>query len=133
MIELLWDTAAHGTAMTSLGTVAVGDPAGYRPDELLETAAAGCVMQALLNAASAARIPILGYVSSALLDQQTTGGTPRVRLRGCVVGPGTVSGDALSRLAEDARHASPIAQLLGDRLEVEWDLRLLVSPAEHLP
>jgi hypothetical protein len=90
-------------------------------------------MEALLNTASAACIPILGYISSARLEQRPAGEGPRVRLRGCVVGPGTVSGDALSRLAEDARHASPIAQLLGDRLEVEWDLRLLLSPAEPMP
>ena len=60
MIELLWDAAKLGTANTSFGTLAVGDPAGHNPRDLFETAVAGCVMQALLAAASAARIPILG-------------------------------------------------------------------------
>jgi uncharacterized OsmC-like protein len=129
MIELLWDAAARGTARTSLGTVGIGDPSGHDPGELLETAVAGCMMHALLNAASAARIPILGYVSSARLEEHPST-APRIRLRGCVVGPATVSEKVLSRLADEARYASPIAQVLGDRLDVTWDLRLLVDPVE---
>ena len=129
MIELLWDDAKLGTANTSFGTLAVGDPAGHNPRELLETAVAGCMMQALLAAASAARIPILGYISCATLDQRSAG-MPCVRLRGCVVGPETVSEAELSRVTDEARQASPLARLLGDRLEVEWDLRVLVGAAE---
>jgi uncharacterized OsmC-like protein len=130
MIELLWDAAACGTARTSVGTVSVGDPFGHDPGELLETAIAGCMMHAFLNAASAARIPILGYVSSARLDEQSAK-APRVRLRGCVVGPARVSERVLSRLADEARQASPIARMLGDRLDVSWDLRVLVDPGER--
>ena len=132
MIELLWDAAARGTATTSLGTVSVGDPTGHDPGELLETAVAGCMMHALLNAASAARIPILGYVSSARLEERPAG-APRIRFRGCVVGPAAVSERVLSRLADEARHASPIARVLGDRLDVTWDLRILVEPVERTP
>jgi uncharacterized OsmC-like protein len=129
MIELLWDAGKLGTANTSFGTLAVGDPAGHSPRELLETAVAGCMMQALLEAASAARIPILGYIACATLDRRSTG-MPCVRLRGCVVGPATVSQAQLSRVTDEARQASPVAGLLGDGPDVEWDLRILVAAAE---
>jgi uncharacterized OsmC-like protein len=129
MIELLWDDAKLGTANTSFGTLAVGDPAGHNPRELFEAAVAGCMMQALLAAASAARIPILGYVSCAKLDEHSTG-ISCVRLHGCVVGPEAVSEAELTRVTDEARRSSPVARLLGDRLEVEWDLRVLVGAAE---
>ena len=129
MIELLWDASALGTARTSFGTLAVGDPAGHDPRELLETAVAGCMMQAMLVAASAAGIPILGYVSCAKLDEQPTG-IPCLRLHGCVVAPRAVSEAELTRVTDEARRSSPVARLLGDRLEVEWDLQVLVGAAE---
>lgn len=129
MVELVWDASERGTARTSFGTLDVGDPAGHDPRELFEAAIAGCMMQALLAAASAARIPILGYVSCAKLDERSTG-IPCVRLRGCVAGPETVSEAELSRVTDEARQASPLARLLGDRLEIEWDLRVLVGAAE---
>lgn len=126
MIELLWDSSVLGTARTSFGTLAVGDSDGHHPRELLETAVAGSMMQALLDAASAAGIQILGYVSCARFDEQPTG-IPCVRFYGSVVGPGAVSETELRRVTDDARRLSPVARLLGDRLEVEWNLQALVG------
>ncbi len=42
MIELTLGRRLLGTANTSFGTLAVGDPAGHNPRELLQTAVAGC-------------------------------------------------------------------------------------------
>ena len=129
MVELVWDASDRGTARTSFRTLAVGVPGGHDPRELLEAAVAGCMMQALLAAASAAGIPILGYVSCAKLDERSTG-IPCVRIHGCVVSPGTVSEAELTRVTDEARRSSTVARLLGDRLEVDWDLRVLVGAAE---
>jgi uncharacterized OsmC-like protein len=131
MIELVWDAGRIGTARTSSGlTLAVG-PEDLPPADLLGAAAAGCLMQAFLDAAGEAGIDILGYMATADVESASGSDRPIVRLHSYVVVPTAVTESQIARLADVARSRSSVARLLGDRCVADWSLRAVHGVGEQ--
>lgn len=120
MVELVWDATRRGTGRTASGaSLAVGEDAHFSPADLVSLAAASCLMKTFLGLVEAANVPLLSYLSTAdLTDDTSPGGRSRVHVRAFIT---TTSEDyrrQLETLVAQAHAASPIGCLLGDRLEV---------------
>jgi hypothetical protein len=59
--------------------------------------------------------------------------TPAVTVHSYIIGATERSRQDLSRLAEESRQASPIARLLGDRLQATADVRVIEPPGGGTP
>jgi organic hydroperoxide reductase OsmC/OhrA len=123
MVELVWDSERAGTVLTSSGAVTtVGESGTFAPDDLICMAAAGCLMQSFLTRAERAHLPVLSYASTARLQHE--GLSPRIHVKVYVVSAGSDE----SRIHEACRtclETSPMARLLGERLTVTCDVRIL--------
>jgi uncharacterized OsmC-like protein len=127
VIELVWDEERRGTGSSASGvSLGVGDAAEWSPTDLLALAVAGCVMRTFLRVAGEEHVPILGYVSTALVEPSAGG--PSVLVLPCVVVPTAVSTRAVLGLMQQAVMRSPVAQTLAGRLIVRPEVRP-VAPA----
>jgi hypothetical protein len=125
MIEMVWDAGHTATARLPGGAeLTVGNRAGIAPTDLAAVAAAASVMCAFMEAAVETAAPILGYVATADIETSAAD-RPLLRLRSYVVGAEGLSDDLFSTLAERALDESAVAQLFGDSIAAEWDLRVL--------
>jgi organic hydroperoxide reductase OsmC/OhrA len=125
--ETVWNSGLAGTGATSEGlTLSVGREGDWAPEHLILLATESCFMSTFLSLAAGVGIDVLGYVSSGRL--QATGeprARPAVILAPCAV---VASSDDAARLADVARRAqreSVAAHLLGPRLKVEMDVRIV--------
>jgi len=127
MVEMVWDAERHGTGRTASGaSLAIGDEAHFSPDDLVCLAAASCLMKTLLGMAEDEGVPLLSYLSTAeLIRDAAESGSGRVRIRAYVSTDTDDDRRRLEALSERARTGSPIACLLGDRVEVVADVRVL--------
>jgi len=125
MIELVWDAGRAATARTSSGVALSIGNHGLAAADLVGAAAASCLMQAFLEAADEAGVPVLGYMATADVESRSGSDGPIVRLHSYVVVPDDITEREVARLADAARRASPVARLLGDRCVARWDLRVV--------
>jgi organic hydroperoxide reductase OsmC/OhrA len=126
VIELVWDASLAGTATAASGaTLSVGERTDWEPDELLAAAAAACLMRTFLRAAEKEPVDILGYVTAGHIVQPGC----QVRLRVCIVTEDARAARMAYALCLGALEASPVAQFLGDRLEVDVSARSLGGSA----
>jgi organic hydroperoxide reductase OsmC/OhrA len=129
MIELVWDARQQGTGRgTSGASLRVGADTHFSPEDLLGLAAAGCLMKTFLTLAEEAALPFLSYLSTAEL---VPGEQPDRPLRMCVRTYVTAANEAdrrrLERVVARARRDSPIASLLGDRVEIISECSVLAG------
>lgn len=131
MVELVWDARQQGTGRGSSGTsLRVGAETHFSPEDLLGLAAAGCLMTTFLTLAEEASVPLLSYLSTAELVAGSVPGAPsRVRVRAYVTAATEADRERLERLVERTKAKSPIACLLGDRVEVLPEFRVLMAPS----
>ena len=129
MIQLVWDAERLGTATASSGASAsVGELAHFTPDDLLAMAIATCVMRTFLRLAADAKAAILGYAATASADASCEpDGEPHVIVHSYVVAPSSSDARALAELAAQSARTSPIARVMGKRVTVTAEVRLLTG------
>ena len=133
MIELVWDAGRFGTATAPSGMqVTVGEDAHFTPDDLLALATSSCLMRTFLRLTEAEQPPILSFAATARHTPACeTGVTPGITIHAYLV----VSAEADTAAVRDrfnrSVRASPIAQLLGHRLSVTSDVRVLRPAPAH--
>jgi organic hydroperoxide reductase OsmC/OhrA len=126
MIELVWDLDRRGTAASSSGaSVCVGEDAAFTPEDLVAAAAATCVMRTFMQLAAEGSVPVLSYTAVAHVESGRGPIRPHVFVRECVLAPDDAQASRVIRLCEQAARVAPVAQLLGDRLTVQADVRIL--------
>lgn len=131
MIELVWDAGRLGTATGPSGmSVTVGEQAHFSPDDLLAMAAAGCLMRTFLRLAESAHLVVLSYAANARAEPACeSGADPHVTVHAYVVAPSRADEVALAKLCDQSARTSPIIQLLGDRVTVTSEVRVLRETA----
>ena len=130
MVELVWNAERSATVLTSSGAVTeLGSPGAPSSEDLLCMAAAGCLMRAFLELADDSSLSILSYASTARMQSAPAESRPRVLVNVYLgVSPGIVASDA-ERLCRVCADASTVARLLGDRLTVTCDIRVVCGTA----
>jgi organic hydroperoxide reductase OsmC/OhrA len=131
MVELVWDARRQGTGRGSSGaSLRVGVETHFSPEDLLGLAAAGCLMTTFIALAEGASAPLLSYLSTAeVVPGDPPDGPPRVRVRAYVTAATEDDRQRLEGLVERTKKSSPIACLLGDRVEVIPEFRVLAAPS----
>jgi organic hydroperoxide reductase OsmC/OhrA len=126
MIELVWDAARLGTATAPSGASAtVGEQGSFSPEDLIAMATAACLMRTFLRLADQAHIPILSYAATAHANISAPAGAPHVAVHAYVVAPSCDDERDLMELSAESARLSPVAQLLGDRITIASDVRVL--------
>ncbi|HUF49117.1 MAG TPA: hypothetical protein VMM93_14970 [Vicinamibacterales bacterium] len=129
MVELVWDAGRTATVRLPNGVeLTVGGRQGLPPADLAAVGLAASVMAAFIDAARAAGCTILGYLATT--DVAAGAGlAPVVRLRSYVVSAADIDNALFTELTGLALDRSIVARLLGDSLDVRWDLRVLHGAA----
>jgi uncharacterized OsmC-like protein len=118
--HLVWDAGREGTATTPAGSsLRVGEAGAWTPDTLLALAAAGALMQQVLQMAEAGRIEVLGYVSTVRTSASGPATLPAIHLCPCIVVAGEEQEGPVRRFVREAAARSPLVALLGSRAMVE--------------
>ena len=135
MIELVWDARRQGTGRNTSGaSLAVGDEAHFSPDDLVSLAAASCLMKSFLTLAAENKLPLLSYLSTSEVVHDDDARVPsRVRVRAYVVAANDTDRAGLEALVARAKAQSPVSRLLGDRVEVTFDVRVLSGAPPAAP
>jgi organic hydroperoxide reductase OsmC/OhrA len=128
--ETVWNTGLAGTGATSDGrSLTVGHQGEWTPEHLLLLATESCFMSTLLALASVEGIAVLGYVSSGHLEIPDDARlAPLVSLSPCVVVGSERDAHRVAVCAKQAEKASVVARLLGSRVRVNLEVR--VVPAD---
>lgn len=127
MIELVWDAGRLGTAVGPSGmSVTVGEQAHFSPDDLLAMAAASCLMRTFLRLAENAHLTVLSYAANARAEPACeSGADAHITVHTYVVAPSRADESALAKLCDESVRKSPIVQLLGYRVTVTSEVRVL--------
>ena len=129
MIELIWDVDRRGTVAAPSGaSFDAGDRASFSPDDLMAAAASSCLMRTFLQLAAEGQVAVLSYAANAHVESGRGPLRPRVHVRVYVTASEGTDSRRITLLGEQAAHISPMAQLLGERLRVEHDVRVLCGP-----
>jgi organic hydroperoxide reductase OsmC/OhrA len=127
MIELVWDAGRFGTATAPSGAqVTVGEDAHFTPDDLLALATSSCLMRTFLRLTESEQPPILSFAATARpAPACETGASAGVTIHVYLVVSAASDAAAVRDRFHRSVRVSPIAQLLGDRLTVTSDVRVL--------
>jgi len=125
--ETVWNAGLAGTGVASHGrSLTVGHDADWAPEYLLLLAAESCFMSTLLALARQARIDVLGYVSKGQLQTRSDNGeAPSILLTPCVVVATERDAECIGRLAAAVTREAVVARVLGERLQVTLDVRVV--------
>lgn len=125
--ETVWNSGLAGTGATSDGrSLTVGHHGEWTPEHLLLLATESCFMSTLLALASAAGVAVPGYVSSGHLDIPADGRlAPSVSVSPCVVLESERDAERIVVCAKQAEKESVVARLLGGRVNVSLDVRVV--------
>lgn len=117
MVELVWDGRRNATVTTPSGEIIhVGEGAKLAPQDLLAAAAMSCLLQSFLQRHSALPHPLLSFMAAGRMH---AGPTASLSMRVVVTTSRPVDPQTVSALLVEARAASPVCQVLGDRLVLE--------------
>jgi organic hydroperoxide reductase OsmC/OhrA len=125
--ETVWTAGLAGTGLASHGrSLTVGHDADWAPEYLLLLAAESCFMSTLLALARQARVEVLGYVSKGQLQMRSENGeAPSILLTPCIVVASENDAACVGRLANAVTREAVVARLLGERLHVSLDVRVV--------
>ena len=130
MIEFVWDEHRAGTATTPSGRwLCAGEEAEFSPDDLLATAAAACLMRTCASLAAEGGVDFLSFAATAQLAEDAPPSAARVCVRVQMVISEEVPEARMLALWSDALQESPVANVIGDRLDAQIEVtRLLTAP-----
>ena len=129
--ETVWNTGLNGTGTAGGRAVAVGFDGDWAPEHLLLLALESCYMSTFLSLAYVQGLDILGYVSNARLEHGAhQSASPAVSLAPCIVVGTPMDATIARELAGATVRESVVARLLGSRLRVTPDIRLVTDRPE---
>jgi organic hydroperoxide reductase OsmC/OhrA len=124
--ETIWNTGLAATGCAGGRSLSAGFEGDWAPEHLLLLAAESCYMSTFLSLAYTSGLEVLGYVSNARLEHGSHhGALPAVSLAPCIVVGSPADADVGRELASAAARESVVAKLLGGRLRVTADVRLV--------
>lgn len=128
--ETVWNTGLSATGTAGGRAIAVGFEGDWAPEHLQLLAAESCFMSTFLSLAYAAGLEVLGYVSNARLEHAShSAALPFISLAPCIVVGSAIDVTVARELAGAAARESVVARLLGARLRVTPDVRLVSERA----
>lgn len=127
--ETVWNTGLSGTGSAGGRTLSVGFEADWAPEHLLLLSVESCYMSTFLSLAYAAGLELLGYVSNARFEQGGHG-PPSISLAPCIVVGSPMQATLARETADAALRESAVARLVGARLRVTPDIRLVPERSE---
>lgn len=126
--ETVWNTGLSATGSAGGRSLSAGFEGDWAPEHLLLLAVESCYMSTFLSLAYASGLDVLGYVSNARFEHGSSAhrpSAPIVSLAPCIV-VGSATEAALAReLAGESARESAVARLLGPRLKVAADVRVV--------
>jgi organic hydroperoxide reductase OsmC/OhrA len=124
--ETVWNTGLSATGSAGGRSLSAGFEGDWAPEHLLLLATESCFMSTFMSLAYVSGLDVLGYLSSARLEHGNhPGALPAISLAPCIV-VGTPTDATVAReLAAAAGRESIVARLLGTRLRVAPDVRLV--------
>lgn len=124
--ETVWNSGLAATGKAGGRSLSSGFDGDWVPEHLLLLALESCFMSTFLSLAYVSDLEVLGYVSSAHLERPAAPrAAPSVSLAPCIVV--TSAGDAsrARELVAETSEQSVLARLLGSRLKVAADVRVV--------
>jgi|GEM_PF-5148104 len=129
--ETVWNTGLSATGSAGGRSLSAGFEGDWAPEHLLLLALESCYMSTFLSLAYVQGLDILGYVSNARLEQGANqSAVPAVSLAPCIVVGTPIDVTIARELANAAGRESVVARLLGARLRVTPDVRLVADRTE---
>ncbi|MGE3958335.1 MAG: hypothetical protein AB7H96_16600 [Vicinamibacterales bacterium] len=129
--ETLWNTGLAATGSAGGRSLSVGFEGDWAPEHLLLLATESCFMSTFLSLAYAAGLEVLGFVSNARLEHGAQASAlPSISLAPCIVVGSQMDATIARELAGAALRESVVARLLGARLRLVPDVRLVSTRAE---
>lgn len=129
--EMVWNAGLSATGSAGGRSMSAGFEGDWAPEHLLLLALESCYMSTFLSLAYMQGLDILGYVSNARLEHGAhQGAAPAVSLAPCIVVGTPMDATIARELASAASHESVVARLLGARLRVTPDVRLVADQSE---
>lgn len=129
--EMVWNTGLSATGSAGGRSLSAGFEGDWAPEHLLLLAVESCFMSTFLSLAYSSGLEVLGYVSNARLEHGTMpGALPAISLAPCVVVGSPVDVTLARETANAASRESVVARLLGTRLRVAPDIRLVSEPSD---
>lgn len=123
--ETVWNAGLAGTGAAVGGrSLLVGEGADWTPEHLLLLAAESSIMTALLEQTARSGVDLLGYVSNGRLSPDAQG-PPQIFVSVCIVVGSELDAERTRGLLEEVKGRSVVARLLGSRLVLLADVRLL--------
>jgi organic hydroperoxide reductase OsmC/OhrA len=129
--ELVWNAGLSATGSAGGRSLTAGFEGDWAPEHLLLLAVESCFMSTFLSLAYAAGLDVLGYVSSARLEQpphQTA--APVVSLTPCIVVGSATDATFAREFAGEAGRESIVSRLLGPKLRINPDIRIVAARSE---
>ena len=129
--ETVWNTGLSATGSAGGRSLAAGFEGDWAPEHLLLLALESCYMSTFLSLAYVQGLDILGYVANARLEHGShLSAAPAVSLAPCIVVGTPLDATIARELANAASRESVVARLLGARLRVTPDIRLVADRTE---
>lgn len=126
--ETVWNSGLSATGSAGGRSLSAGFEGDWAPEHLLLLAAESCYMCTFLSLAYVSGLDVLGFVSNARLEHGAqANAVSAISLAPCIV-VGSATDAVLAReTADAAARESVVVRLLGTRIRVAPDIRL-VSP-----
>lgn len=129
--ETVWSAGLGATGTAGGRAISVGFEGDWAPEHLLLLAAESCFMSTFLSLAYASGLEVLGFVSNARLEHGPgASAQPSVSLAPCIVVGSAMDATIARELVSAATRESAVARLIGGRLRVVPDVRVIAERAE---
>jgi organic hydroperoxide reductase OsmC/OhrA len=129
--ETVWNAGLAATGTAGGRTMTVGFEGDWAPEHLLLLATESCFMSTFLSLAYASGLDVLGFVSNARLGHGAQPASqPSISLAPCIVVGSSMDATIARELVGAAVRESAVARMLGHRLRVVPDVRVIAERAE---
>jgi len=129
--ETVWNTGLSGTGVAGGRSLSVGFEGDWSPEHLLLLSVESCYMSTFLSLSYAAGLNVLGFVSNSRLEQGSHGASaPSISLAPCIVVGSAADATLARETAEASVRESVLGRMLGPRLHVTPDIRLVAAHAD---
>lgn len=127
--ETVWNTGLSGAGSAGGRSLNTGFDGDWAPEHLLLLSIESCFMSTFLSLAYVQGLEVLGFVSNARLEHGAhLSAAPSVSLAPCIVVSTPMDAVIAHELVNATMRESVLARLLGARLRVTPDVRLVSDP-----